>query len=137
MTAPANQTVLFNMPRQESTTKANGWSTTSFEPTPPMASYLVAFIVGNLTGVSQNVPTSNGVGKGRPVSIYGIPERFPPQPIPSLLSPTAEIVSWAIQLTASVCGLKASCLLQTLITLAYHDGMEALWKVSKRTLSPL
>lgn len=54
----------------------NGWATTVFEPTPPMSSYLVAFIVGNLTGVSQNVPTLDGVGKERPVSIYGIPERF-------------------------------------------------------------
>lgn len=78
MTAPANQTVLFNTPRQDTMTMENGWATTIFEPTPPMSSYLVAFIVGNLTGVSQNVPTLDGVGKERPVSIYGIPERLLP-----------------------------------------------------------
>ena len=85
MTAPADQTILFNMPRKDSTTRENGWATTVFKPTPPMASYLVAFIVGNLTGVSQNVPTLDGVGEERPVSIYGIPERFlPPSAPPSL-----------------------------------------------------
>lgn len=76
MTAPKEQTVLFNMPQDQVVSLGGSMATTAFKPTPPMSSYLVAFIVGNLTGVSKNVPAPNGIGKERPVSIYSIPERW-------------------------------------------------------------
>jgi len=75
MTAPANQTVLFNMPQRGSTSVEGGDATRVFDPTPPMSSYLVAMVVGNLTRVRREVPYPNGKGPPRPVSIWGTPDR--------------------------------------------------------------
>ena len=40
-----------------------------------MSTYLVAFIVGNLTAVSTTVPSSFGLPSVRPVQVWGTPER--------------------------------------------------------------
>lgn len=78
MTAPADQTVLFNMNQLSSipiVAVGSSMATRTFMPTPPMSSYLVAIIVGDLTAVSRNVAGPNGVGPERPVSIWSTPER--------------------------------------------------------------
>ena len=75
MTAPASQTVLFNMPHRYSESAGGGNARNVFQLTPPMSSYLVAVIVGNLPKVSRDVAYPNGQGNPRPVSIWGTPDR--------------------------------------------------------------
>ena len=74
MVAPAGQTVLFNMPERSSVPTADGMVEHTFETTPSMSTYLVAFIVGNLTSVSTQVPSSFGM-PARAVQVWGTPER--------------------------------------------------------------
>lgn len=75
ITADSEKSVLFNMPLNLKKDAGNGRTIHEFQPTPPMSSYLVAFIVGKLENVSQSVPYPGGKGNDRPVSIWGIPER--------------------------------------------------------------
>ena len=75
MTAPGDQVVLANMPLASAASLSSGQTRHAFEITPPMSSYLVAFIVGNLTSVSSTVPYPHGAGPDRSVSIWGTPDR--------------------------------------------------------------
>ncbi len=70
LTAPAHLTALFNTPQVDPASEApagaapdlaGGLVRRSFQPTPPMSSYLVAFVVGNLTNASALV---HGAGAG-------------------------------------------------------------------------
>lgn len=74
LTAPAGQTVLFNMPELSATPVAGNLVAHSFQATPPMSTYLVAFIVGNLQSVETTVPAPSG-GTSRPVRVWGTPAR--------------------------------------------------------------
>ncbi len=58
LTTDTNETVLSNTPIRATQTKANK-TITSFETTPRMSTYLLAFVTGNLHGVSAT--TKNGV----------------------------------------------------------------------------
>ncbi len=75
MTAPASQTVLFNTQLTSRTPLTDGLALFKFEPTPPMSTYLVAFVVGHLTNVSALVPGNTPFDKSRTVSIWGHPHR--------------------------------------------------------------
>ena len=75
LTAPSDQVVLANMPQASALSVGSGQTKHAFETTPLMSSYLVAFIVGNLTSVSGTVPYPHGAGPDRPVSIWGTPDR--------------------------------------------------------------
>ena len=68
MVAPQGQTVLFNMPETGTTPLADGTVEHSFQGTPLMSTYLVAFIVGDLTAVTTTV-------SGRTFKVWGTPER--------------------------------------------------------------
>ena len=79
MTAPAGQKVLFNMPESGSGTPVDGGMVAhTFQDTPIMSTYLVAFIVGNLTAVETTVPATFGMPSARPVQVWGTPERCLP-----------------------------------------------------------
>ena len=52
-----------------------GLTTTHFATSPPMSTYLVALIMGNLTNVSTTVPHPDPTQPDRKVSIYGTPDR--------------------------------------------------------------
>lgn len=71
-------TALTNMPLEHTHPAEGGLQTSHFQTSPPMSTYLVAFIVGNLTHVSTTVPAPAGAASGepRPVSIYGTPQRL-------------------------------------------------------------
>lgn len=75
MTAPASQTVLFNTRLMSRTPLTDGLALFNFEPTPPISTYLVAFVVGSLTNVSALVPGNTPFDKPRTVSIWGHPHR--------------------------------------------------------------
>lgn len=82
LTAPEHLTTLFNT-RQlsasgsaSSSAPAGGLSRRSFELTPPMSSYLVAFVVGNLTNASALVPGATPMDERRTVSVWGTPDRY-------------------------------------------------------------
>ena len=63
VTVPQDFTAVSNMPIASETPGANGVKTVAFQPTPPMASYLTAFVAGDLESVSGK--TSDGI----PVSV--------------------------------------------------------------------
>ena len=75
---PVGLTALTNMPLEHTHPAEGGLQTSHFQTSPPMSTYLVAFIVGNLTHVSTTVPAPAGAasGESRPVSIYGTPQRL-------------------------------------------------------------
>lgn len=77
MVAPAEQSVLFNMPEiLPPATLPDGTMEHRFQRTQPMSTYLVAFIVGDLQKVSIEVPLPAGVAGSRQVSVWGTPERY-------------------------------------------------------------
>ena len=76
ITADSDQTVLFNTPSDVVSDLGSNRKMHKFLPTPPMSSYLVAFVVGKLESVSRNVPYPDGTQPDRPVSIYGTPDRW-------------------------------------------------------------
>ena len=76
MVAPEGQTVLFNMPEAKAEPRAGGLVAHTFQETPIMSTYLVAFIVGRLQAVSKTVPASAGTaGTARTVQVWGTPQR--------------------------------------------------------------
>ena len=75
MTAPASQTVLFNTQLMSRMPLTDGLALYKFKPTPPISTYLVAFVVGSLTNVSGLVPGNTPFDKPRTVSIWGHPHR--------------------------------------------------------------
>ena len=75
MTAPAGQTVLFNTRMISKTSLLDGMALYAFEQTPPMSTYLAAFVVGSLTNVSAIVPGNTPFDEARVVSIWGTPHR--------------------------------------------------------------
>ena len=77
LTTPVGLTALTNMPLEHTHPVEGGLQTSHFQTSPPMSTYLVAFIVGNLTHVSTIVPAPVGAAseEPRPVSIYGTPQR--------------------------------------------------------------
>lgn len=70
-------TALSNMPVRATHHHEQGWTSTHFETSPAMSTYLVAMIMGNLTSVSTMVPHPEPGHPPRNVSIYGTPERYP------------------------------------------------------------
>lgn len=77
LSAPAHLTALFNS-RQAGAALAlpgGALSRRSFEPTPPMSPYLVAFVVGNLTNASALVPGATPMDEKRVISVWGTPDR--------------------------------------------------------------
>ena len=79
---PEELTAISNMPQETSSREGlgEGMIARTFMHTPPMSSYLLAFIVGNITRVSGEVPAyvppgQAGMPQGdaRPVSIWGTP----------------------------------------------------------------
>ena len=47
----------------------------TFAPTPRMSSYLVAFVVGNLTSVGQSVPGALDPATSHLIRVWGTPDR--------------------------------------------------------------
>ncbi len=47
----------------------------SFLPTPPMSSYLVAFVVGNLTSIQRRVQSPLDPKTSHVVRVWGTPDR--------------------------------------------------------------
>lgn len=78
MTAPSQEKVLFNTPEASSAAAGSGKARHTFDVTPPMSSYLVAFVVGNLTSVSSTVPYPHGTQADRLISVWGTPDRCHP-----------------------------------------------------------
>ncbi len=87
LVVPENLTAISNMPEKRSTSEGldEGMIARTFETTPPMSSYLLAFIVGNITSVSGEVPAYTAPGqpsdpdaRPRPVSIWGTPGKCVP-----------------------------------------------------------
>ena len=75
MTVPSSFVCLFNMPpkpeeKQPSTGRFayQGSKTVAFETSPPMSSYLLAWVVGELTSVATTIPGPTG---DRPVAVWG------------------------------------------------------------------
>ena len=75
LTAPSNLTALFNTRAAAAEPWADGLTRTSYERTPRMATYLVAFVIGNLTNVSASVPGQDPFADPRQVSVWGTPDR--------------------------------------------------------------
>ena len=78
-------TAISNMPQESTSTEGlgDGLIARTFMHTPPMSSYLLAFIVGNITRVSGEVPAyvpagqaGPSQGPARPVSIWGTPGKW-------------------------------------------------------------
>lgn len=90
---PVGLTALTNMPLEHTHPAEGGLQTSHFQTSPPMSTYLVAFIVGNLTHVSTTVPAPAGAasGESRPVSIYGTPQRA--QQLQFALTVTAAVLT--------------------------------------------
>ncbi|XP_051875544.1 leucyl-cystinyl aminopeptidase [Pristis pectinata] len=65
----ADHISLSNMPKNTTTSVGNGLYQDTFTKSVKMSSYLVAFIVGNLTSISQNTPS------GTLVSVYAVPDK--------------------------------------------------------------
>jgi aminopeptidase N len=74
LTVPANLTALFNT-RERSQQLQGSLCTRNYELTPPMSSYLVAFVIGNLTNASAVVPGPSPFSEPRTVSVWGTPDR--------------------------------------------------------------
>ena len=68
-------TALSNMPVRATHHHEQGWTSTHFQTSPPMSTYLVALIMGNLTSVFTMVPHPVAGQPDRNVSIYGTPQR--------------------------------------------------------------
>lgn len=67
---------LSNMPELPGAADAgSGLKAHRFQTSPPMSTYLVAFVVGKLASVSAMVPSSDPQQQPRPVSVWGIPSR--------------------------------------------------------------
>ena len=75
LTTTTGLTALSNMPVVTSEERPTGLTTTHFATSPPMSTYLVALIMGNLTSVSTMVPHPVAALPARKVSIYGTPDR--------------------------------------------------------------
>ena len=76
LTAPASQAVLSNTRLVSRMPVSAGLTRHTFEQTPPMSTYLVAFVVGNLTNVSTLVPGRTPFDEPRTVSIWATPHRW-------------------------------------------------------------
>lgn len=74
---PPHPALPFAPPRPLCLQHEAGKSTYHFLPTPPMPTYLVAFVVGELVQVSRSVegPPGSGIGP-RNVSVWGTPNRW-------------------------------------------------------------
>ena len=75
LTTTTGLIALSNMPVIATQDLSNGDTTTHFATSPPMSTYLVALIMGNLTSVSTMVPHPEPGQPDRNVSIYGTPDR--------------------------------------------------------------
>ncbi len=75
LTTTTGLTALSNMPVIATQDLSSGDTTTHFATSPPMSTYLVALIMGNLTSVSTMVPHLEPGQPDRNVSIYGTPDR--------------------------------------------------------------
>lgn len=75
LTTTTGLTALSNMPVAATQDLPTGLTTTHFATSPPMSTYLVALIMGNLTSVSTLVPHPDPAKPARNVSIYGTPDR--------------------------------------------------------------
>ena len=75
LTTETGLTALSNMPVASTQVRSGGLTTTQFATSPPMSTYLVALIMGNLTSVSTMVPHPVSGQPDRNVSIYGTPDR--------------------------------------------------------------
>ncbi|KAL0050168.1 hypothetical protein WJX82_005668 [Trebouxia sp. C0006] len=75
LTTTTGLTALSNMPVIATQDLSSGDTTTHFATSPPMSTYLVALIMGNLTSVSTMVPHPEPGQPDRNVSIYGTPDR--------------------------------------------------------------
>ena len=75
LTTTTGLTALSNMPVIASEDLPTGLTATHFATSPPMSTYLVALIMGNLTSVSTTVPHPDPTKPDRKVSIYGTPDR--------------------------------------------------------------
>ncbi|KAK9845543.1 hypothetical protein WJX84_010042, partial [Apatococcus fuscideae] len=82
LVVPEELTAISNMPQESTSTEGvgEGMIARTFMHTPPMSSYLLAFIVGNITRVSGEVPAyappgaaGSPQGPARLVSIWGTP----------------------------------------------------------------
>lgn len=71
----SRQTVLFNTQMHSKTPLPDGMALYAFEQTPPVSTYLAAFVVGSLTNVSAIVPGTTPFEEARTVSIWGTPHR--------------------------------------------------------------
>lgn len=78
LTAPTNLSALFNTRHRSQKALEGGMALRSFDPTPPVSSYLVAFVIGNLTNVSAIVPGQTPFSEPRTVSVWGTPDRSCP-----------------------------------------------------------
>ena len=76
LTAPASQAVLSNARLASRVPVSEGLALHTFEQTPPMSTYLVAFVIGNLTNVSALVPGRTPFDEARTVSIWATPHRW-------------------------------------------------------------
>ena len=76
LTAPASQAVLSNARLASRVPVSEGLALHTFEQTPPMSTYLVAFVIGNLTNVSALVPGMTSFDEPRTVSIWAAPHRW-------------------------------------------------------------
>ena len=75
LTTTTGLTALSNMPVIASKDLPTGLTATHFATSPPMSTYLVALIMGNLTSVYTMVPHPDATQPARNVSIYGTPDR--------------------------------------------------------------
>ncbi|GAB4816290.1 hypothetical protein N2152v2_003336 [Parachlorella kessleri] len=73
---PPGLTVLSNMPARAVHQHHDEVATHHFLPSPPMSTYLVAVIVGNLTSVTRPVAGPGGSQPMRNVSVWGTPDRL-------------------------------------------------------------
>ena len=108
LTAPGNLTALFNTRAAAVEDAGDGLIRTLYERTPRMSTYLVAFVVGNLTNVSTSVPGQDPFAEPRRISVWGTPDRWagldktPPGPF---MHVKPSIVRYSILFRASHSGL--------------------------------
>ena len=76
LTAPASQAVLSNAQLASRMPVSEGLAQHTFEQTPPMSTYLVAFVIGDLTNVSALVPGRKSFDEPLTVSIWATPHRW-------------------------------------------------------------
>lgn len=76
LTVPDDLTALANMDEISATpAQSPGFTAHQFAISPPFATYLVAWIVGNLTFVESSVPSPYPGQPARPVRIYATPQK--------------------------------------------------------------